>query len=488
MTEITSADVRLAFGRTVALAGLSMKLSSGQVIGIAGPNGSGKSTFTRVLAGEARADSGVFQLNGQPWNPFADMETVAVVHQEPQVWPNITVIENLMVGQENTLVGKVSGTEQAHEVLAALGLKEVAKTQLERCSFATRQRVEIGRAMMRAARCYIFDEPNSALTEDESNSLFAFMQSLATQGHITILISHRLSDLVDQCGTVHVIRDGVVATSLSGPSLTEGNIASELVKGSSPNAAVGENGRTGTGRKANLRTRGWASQAGDFGPLNVELKQGHVTAVVGVEGSGGREFVASIAGYHNVYGTLDWDSGERVDVVRSTAFLPADRRGMMFGNMTVGDNVVARLGAPRLSRRSGLLRSKNRESIARESIATFGVKTEGPKQALTELSGGNQQKVAIASALTYGPLILAIEEPTRGVDVGSKRDIYATLQRAAASGMVVLLFCTEIPEVYEVADRLLVMDQGSIVKDLTMSDYDDLTVLAQSVALAEHTA
>lgn len=488
MTEINAEGVRLAFGRTIALAGLDVTLSSGEVIGIAGPNGAGKSTFTRVLAGEARADAGIFSLDGQPWTPQSDMKTVAVVHQEPQVWPNLTVVKNLLVGQEGKRRGKEGQGDRVGDVLESLGLVDVATTQLDLCSFATRQRVEIGRAMLRQARCYIFDEPNSALTDEESEALFAFMQSLAAEGHIAILISHRLGDLVDQCGVVHVIRDGIVAKSLRGSSLTEANIASELVKGSEPSAAVTSDSRSEVVTQNSLRIRQWSSESDEFRSIDLDLIQGQVTAVVGVEGSGGREFVASVAGYHPARGDIAWDVGQLLNVVKSTAFLPADRKGILFGNMSVGDNIVSRLGSPRLSRKSGVLRLRESQTIAEQSIAAFGVKTEGPKQLLTALSGGNQQKVAIASALTYGPSVLAIEEPTRGVDVGSKRDIYATLQQAARSGMVVLLFCTEIPEVYEAAHRVLVMDRGAVVKDLKVSDFDEVTALAQSVALAEHTA
>ncbi|MBM3668846.1 MAG: sugar ABC transporter ATP-binding protein [Actinobacteria bacterium] len=488
VTEINAEGVRLAFGRTIALAGLDVTLSSGEVIGIAGPNGAGKSTFTRVLAGEARADAGIFSLDGQPWTPQSDMKTVAVVHQEPQVWPNLTVVKNLLVGQEGKRRGKEGQGDRVGDVLESLGLVDVATTQLDLCSFATRQRVEIGRAMLRQARCYIFDEPNSALTDEESEALFAFMQSLAAEGHIAILISHRLGDLVDQCGVVHVIRDGIVAKSLRGSSLTEANIASELVKGSEPSAAVTSDSRSEVVTQNSLRIRQWSSESDEFRSIDLDLIQGQVTAVVGVEGSGGREFVASVAGYHPARGDIAWDVGQLLNVVKSTAFLPADRKGILFGNMSVGDNIVSRLGSPRLSRKSGVLRLRESQTIAEQSIAAFGVKTEGPKQLLTALSGGNQQKVAIASALTYGPSVLAIEEPTRGVDVGSKRDIYATLQQAARSGMVVLLFCTEIPEVYEAAHRVLVMDRGAVVKDLKVSDFDEVTALAQSVALAEHTA
>ena len=490
MTAITTSGVRLSFGRTVALADLSVSLSSGSIIGIAGPNGAGKSTFTRVLAGEARADQGVFTLDGQPWDPSTDVTTTAVVHQEPQVWLNLTIRENLVVGQESMSGRRRGGASRVDEVLKTLDLLNLSNVALGQCSLATRQRVEIGRAMLRQARCYIFDEPNSALTEAESDALFVFMRRLAETGHITMLISHRLNDLVDQCQQVHVIRDGRVASTIVGDRLTQANIAAELVEGTTNSAEPGATRLSqGTNSPAGgLALLNWESESGAFQPTSLELRPGDVTVVVGVEGSGGREFVASVAGFHKARGLARLLGDESFRIERSTAFLPSDRRGMLFANLTVGDNLTVRLGAPEIATRGlGWLKSSARRLIARDAIDQFRVKTDGPTQPLVALSGGNQQKVALATALTCKPRLLAVEEPTRGVDVGSKRDIYAILRRAAASGVTVLLFCTEIPEAYEVADRLLVMDRGTFMSDVNVSDYPDVIHLAKAVAITEHT-
>jgi len=487
VTVITSSGVRLSFGKTVALADLSVSLSSGSIIGIAGPNGAGKSTFTRILAGEARSDQGFFTLDGQPWDPSTDMTTTAVVHQEPQVWLNLTVRENLVVGQESTFGRRRGGASRVDEILESLDIANLADVLLEKCSMATRQRVEIGRAMLRQAKCYIFDEPNSALTEAESDALFLFMRRLAETGHVTMLISHRLNDLVDQCQQVHVIRDGRLASTIDGDRLTENNIAAELVEGTT---SLAEPGPTRASHGPNSPAGGfvlvnWESESGAFQSTGLELRPGDVTVVVGVEGSGGREFVASVAGFHKARGMARLLGVEAFRIERSTAFLPCDRRGMLFANLTVGDNVTVRLGAPEIATRGlGWLKRPARRRIALDAIDQFRIKTDGPAQPLVALSGGNQQKVALATALTRKPRLLAVEEPTRGVDVASKRDIYAILRRAAASGVTVLLFCTEIPEAYEVADRILVMDRGAFISDVNVSDYPDVIHLARALAVA----
>ena len=490
MSTIEAKGVNLAFGRTIALADISLGLESGGVIGIAGPNGAGKSTFTRVIAGEERADSGEFFFDGNPWDPSADFKTTAVVHQEPQVWPNMTVIDNLLIGQESDSLTRLRKAPKVHAVLKKLDLTAVGNLRIEQCTLATRQRVEIGRAMLRQARCYIFDEPNSALTETESDALFSFMRELSADGHITILISHRLNDLVAQCERVHVIRDGRVAVTLAGSNLTEAAIAAELVKGTEVSGELNPmaDGVLAEVLSRNFCIRNWTSDDRLFESIDLDLRAGQITAVVGVEGSGGREFVESIAAFHAAHGELHFEGESSFNPVRSAVFLPADRRGMLFQNLTVGDNLTSRLGAPRVAVRAlGWLRKAAQRSIALDGIERFNVKTEGPGQSLPALSGGNQQKVAIAGALVHEPVVLVIEEPTRGVDIGSKSDIYATLRQAAASGVTVLLFCTEIPEVYEVADRLLVMDQGMVILEIDVSSFSDVTDLAKAVAVAAQT-
>lgn len=491
MTTITLSGVQKAYGRTQALAGADLELRSGEIIGIAGPNGAGKSTLTKVLAGEEACDAGTFLIDGEHWNPRTAGDFVAVVHQEPQIWPNLTVLENLLVGREQRKLAAPTAAPRDREVLAQLGLTPLATTLAEHCSLAVRQRAEIARAMVRDARCYIFDEPNSALTEEESDALFRFMHELADGGHVVVLISHRLAEIVVHCDRVIVVRDGEVARTLSGADLNEEAIAAELVVG---HPARGEGGSVlrspgGVAHQASLELRDWVSDSGQFDVGSIILRSGKITAFVGVEGSGARELVASLAGFHPASGSIEVGSaGDRAATAGRSTFLSADRRRMLFHNLTVGHNLVARLGIPRIaSRLIGVLRSSQIRRSAEEAILRFEVKTEGPQQPITALSGGNQQKVAIAAALVAEPSILVIEEPTRGVDVGSKAGIYGTLRRAAESGIVVIVFCTEVPEVFDLADRFLVVDRGRCILDGSTANYADVTEMAEAIATAEHT-
>src|SRR6185437_10811278 len=227
MIVLTASKLTKRYGATRALTGLSLCLQSGSVIGIAGPNGAGKSTLMRILCGEEQADSGeiTFTRAGR----ILPELNVAVVHQEPQVWPNLTVRQNLAVGHETNSVGRVAAGAEAEAIMAMLDIERFADFELADLSLAVHQRVEIARAMMHRADAFLFDEPNSALTDEESKSLFALMKRLAGDGKIVLLITHRLNDFVNSCKRVLILRDGRIVADLgANEPLTEATIAAQL--------------------------------------------------------------------------------------------------------------------------------------------------------------------------------------------------------------------------------------------------------------------
>src|SRR5439155_6214523 len=211
-------------------------------------------------------------------------------------------------------------------------------------------------------------------------------------------------------------------------------------------------------------------------------------ALVGVEGSGAGELVASVAGYAPGSGSIEIAGHDGSAVVgRATAYLSADRRGMLFSNLSVGHNLVIRLGIPEIASRGGLLLLRRLAHLGYELVERFRIRANSPEQPLPSLSGGNQQKVAIAAAIARRPAVLALEEPTRGVDVGSKAEIYRILRDFAASGNGVLVYCTEVPEVFELADRLAIMDGGLISKPRKVANFPDVASLAAAIATGERT-
>jgi ABC-type sugar transport system ATPase subunit len=474
------------YGRTRALDGLDLTIRSGELLGIAGPNGAGKSTLIRLLAGEEAPDAGEMALDRDEWVPAS--HRVGVVHQEPSLFPNLTVAENLLVARAGARLRRPKLSDRELHVLAQLGIAEYAHAPLGSCSLVVRQLTAIARALVYNAEIFLFDEPNSALTEDESARLFQHMHALEEAGRFVILVSHRLAELEAHARRVAVILDGRCSAVLEREGLSQEAIGRELVVGEAAHAvgprAVGERGSSPSER---LRLRGWSHRAGAFSDVDLEVDPGEIVALVGVEGSGARELLASTAGLEAADGSISVGEERGIGAVRQlVAFLPADRRASLFPNFSLAHNLVARLGAPAIASVLGYLRKGRILHLAASMRARFRVRAESLDQPVTALSGGNQQKVAIAAAIAQKPLLLVLEEPTRGVDIGSKAEIYRVLRDFADEGGAVLAFCTEVPEVFELADRVAILDRGRIARILDVRAYADVVALAAQMTAFKH--
>src|SRR5580700_4637287 len=263
---MNSAGIRLRgltkrYGATVALAGVDLDLRPGEVLGIAGPNGAGKSTLVRIIAGEERADGGELTFDGRPWSPTSDWRAVAVVHQEPQLFPNLTVAENVLVGRERVRASRPRLGAADAQVMHAFGIDRFADRPLADCTLATQQRTEIARAVARDAQVFLFDEPNSALTDEESDELFREMHKLAAEGKIVLLVTHRLGDLFEHASRVAVIRDGRVRAILEGVALTEDGIAQQLVVSRGAETGAKSGAAIDQGRSALVAVDDWSHSA-----------------------------------------------------------------------------------------------------------------------------------------------------------------------------------------------------------------------------------
>jgi ABC-type sugar transport system ATPase subunit len=478
--------LRKWYGETRALDGLDFEARPGEIMGIAGPNGSGKSTLIKVLAAETRADEGEIELDGAAWDPDLHRDRVAVVHQEPQLFPNLTVGDNLMVGREGTRALRRGLHKDERILLSDLGILELADVPLERVPLAAQQRTEIGRALARSARIFLFDEPNSALTDDESEDLFRRMHGLAERGHVVLLVSHRLAELVRHADRVAIILDGRCTRVLAPPDLNQEAIAAELVVSEAerePKSA--KLVQAGDDAEAALTLRNWTHHGGEFAGVDLQVRAGQIVAIMGVEGSGARELVRSLAGFERAAGELEVrgrDGGSTNEA--DSSFVSADRRATLFGNFSVGENIVSRL-AREIASAGGRLRGRRMREIAEDIRQTFQVKAPTIHAPIRSLSGGNQQKVAIAAAIVKRPEVLVLEEPTRGVDIGSKGEIYRLMREYASTGHVVLIFCTEVPEVFEVADVAYVVSDGRLSDPLLVMNYGEVETLARAITRLE---
>jgi ABC-type sugar transport system ATPase subunit len=312
------------------------------------------------------------------------------------------------------------------------------------------------------------------------------MAKIAATGRIVVLVTHRLGDLVAHAARVAIIRDGRVRALLAGSDLSEEGIARQLVVDSdadvsSKNAAVAAAARA---REAIVAVRGW-SQGDVFHDVALSARPGEIVALMGVEGSGARELLRSLGGLERCSGAIEiaGETGQAAE--RSTAYVPATRLLSLYGNFSVGENLLARLGRPDIAGFGLRLKRKAMRERAVAAVVRFQVKARTIAQSIRSLSGGNQQKVAIAQALHRKPRVLLLEEPTRGVDIRSKREIYRLLRDYAAEGNVVIMFCTEVLEVFEAADRAFVVAEGSLSREIAVHEYDHVERLATDITRLE---
>jgi ABC-type sugar transport system ATPase subunit len=475
-------ELRKRYGDTRALDGLDLVAEPGEVLGVAGPNGAGKSTLVRILAGEEHADSGEILLNGER---FTATEAVAVVHQEPQLFPNLSVADNLLVGREGSRFLRPRLGADERGLMDELGIATSARRPLDVCSLATQQRTEIARALARDARIFLFDEPNSALTDEESNELFREMRALADRGRIVLLVSHRLADLVAHATRVAIVRDGRVATVLERGALTQEAIAQELVIADEVSERARQAAQAEAAHGAEvLRLASWTHAGGAFADVDLTLRAGDVVALVGVEGSGARELLRSVAALERATGEAEIDGAGGRSGIDRTAYVPATRQLSLFSNLTVGENVVVRL-TREIADGGVVLRRRRIRRLAAAARDRFLIKASSLGQGIRALSGGNQQKVAIAQAMAKLPRVLLLEEPTRGVDIQSRQEIYRLLRAYALDGNGVLMYCTEVPEVFEAADRVHVVSDGRVSEPLVVGAYERVEVLARDISRLE---
>lgn len=476
-TGIELTNLRKTYGDTVALENLTLVARPGEILGIAGPNGAGKSTMVKILAGETRQDSGHISLDGSDWNSDSQKHRVAVVHQEPQLFPNLTVAENILVGIEKSRRIRPKSEEVSAELLQQVGLAGISNVELELLPLALQQRTEIAHALARDADVFLFDEPNSALTEEESVQLFDWIHKLAAEKKIVILVSHRLSELASHCDRVVVIIDGKAKTEISKGELNEERIAREL-------ATV----KTGREKASNnfgddaalLQVSNWTHKFNAFKEIELSVSKGEIVAVIGVEGSGGRELVRSLAGFEDSRGEISLDSAKNDQAISQVSFVSGDRNASLFTNFSVGENLFVRLiDVVRAAFRT-LSRTKSREA-AENAVTKFLVKTASIDTPIRSLSGGNQQKVAIASALAAKPKVVVLEEPTRGVDINSKVEIYKIVREHVNEGNSAVFYCTEVSEVHDSSDRCVVISEGRVRKILDVSNFADAEDLAEAI-------
>ncbi len=482
-------DLRKDYGPVQVLKGVSLALAPGRLLTVMGENGAGKSTLFKIMAGQVPPTSGTLTLGGAPLalaSPAAaHARGIYLVPQEPALMPELSVAESMFVGalpRRPGFPGRIDWAAlraRARAALDALDLPIDVDRPSRTLSIAQQQQVECAKALLRGCRIILFDEPTSPLTAHEVDHLFAIMRRLRADGCTLSFISHRMDEVMEISDAVAVLRDGVLVDVVEGPSFDRMDLLSKMV--GRPMKAVPRRAASNATDTVALEVRG-LSDGARFADVGFSLRRGEVLGLAGLVGAGRSEIAETVFGIRRAAAGAVRLGGEDVTALDSHAiirkglvYVPEDRgRHGAVLPMTITQNVTSGL-LDRVRRRAGLLSGRDENRIAAGAVRDFRVRCAGLDQSLLELSGGNQQKVVFAKWMTTRPRVAILDEPTRGVDVGAKEEIYDMIDAMAREGLALLVISSESEELVRLCDRILSVYEGRIVAEL---EGDDITPAA----------
>lgn len=479
MIEMTG--ISKAFSGNQVLKDVSFSLEKGEIHALMGENGAGKSTLMKVLTGIYKRDGGMIKVKGKEVNFSSPKEAekagIAVIHQELNILPHLSIAENMFLGKEET-VGKTSilktksMNDKTKKILFELGLDVNPSSPASELSVGKQQIVEIAKALSAEAEVIVMDEPTAALTDREIDTLFKTIRDLQKKGVSFIYISHRMEEIFSLCDRITVLRDGEFAgekfiRDTSFEEVVQMMVGRELgERFPERHAQIGE---------VKLAVRG-LTRNGHFENVSFDLHKGEVLCIAGLMGAGRTEVAQTLFGYRKATaGEVELD-GKKVKIDSPGAakklgigYVTEDRKSEgLLVDFTVEENIS--LTNFREISKYGLISRKKESALFLSMKERLGIRTSGPHQTAKSLSGGNQQKVVIAKWLGIEPDLLILDEPTRGVDVGAKKEIYSIINQLAERGVAVLMISSELPEVLGMADRVLIMHEGKLAGELSKEE------------------
>lgn len=491
--KIEVKEISKRFGATLALDKVSLVIESGEIHTLVGENGAGKSTLGKIIAGVYQKDSGTIVIDGQAIEYASTYEAlqrgITIIAQELSLVPARSVIENVFLGIEDTtgpFVARKKLRERFTKLVASSGIDINPDTPVGALRNGDQQKVEILRALARNSTTIVMDEPTARLSADETSTLKQLVRDLKAKGHTIIFVSHFLNDVLEISDKISIMRDGRLVRT-SRPSDENHNSLVEAMTGTGFGKVFPEKAVPASVNEVVLEVNNLTSK-NRFKNISFEVKSGEILGIAGLVGSGRTELVRSL------FGVDDFDSGSvkylgknatKFSPARSISigigFLPESRKDQgIIPARSLGENI----SLPHLRRlsRFGWINKSAERALVNKFFALCGIKAASPQVHISTLSGGNQQKALFARSLAGAPKLFIADEPTRGVDVGSKRAIYDLLAAQAAAGMAVLVVSSELDEVVGLTHRVLVMRNGEIAKELKGKEVTENAVLEAAFA------
>ena len=479
------------FPGVLALDKVSLSVWPGEVLALVGENGAGKSTLMKILSGVYRKDAGEILMDGAPVEITGPLHArqlgISIIYQELNVLNNMDIAENIFVGREkkkNGLVDKKLQHEEARKLLERVGLELDTHTRTGHLSTAQKQMVEVAKALSVHSRMIIMDEPTSSLTDKETEMLFSITRKLRDDGVAIVFISHRMNEIFQIADRIAVMRDGQMVQSVDAAEATEQSIIAAMVGRDVKNLFVKEDAPIGD---VALEVRGLSTK-NFLKDISFHVRAGEIVGFAGLVGAGRSEVMRA------VFGIDPRESGEicvrgrpvnirtTVDALRAgMGFVPEDRKeqGLILKMSVLRNTSIAAL--PSVAN-GWFLDRKKEYALAREYVQKLRVKTPSFEQRVMNLSGGNQQKVVIAKWMATHPSVLILDEPTRGIDVGAKKEIHMLMSEMARQGVAIIMISSELPEILGMSDRIYVMHDGRIKGEIARSDATQESVMKMAIS------
>lgn len=483
------------FPGVLALQQAWLGLEPGECHALIGENGAGKSTLMRILCGAQQPDEGQILFNGEarslPTPLEAQRAGISMIHQELNLLPELTVAENIFLGHEITAgplgwMDRGATRKKTIALLERLGQRISPDAKVKSLSLAQQQMVEIAKSLSIDARILIMDEPSAILTDQELVNLFQLIRQLKQQNYSIVYISHRMAEVFEICDRATVMRDGQTISVHQVAAVDEATLVREMV--GRPIEAFFQSTKSEPGEKA-LQVEG-LQRRGVLNNISLTLRQGEIVGLTGLVGSGRTELARALFGADPIDDGMMQLAGQayapqspRDAIDAGMALLTEDRKGQGLAlHMNVRENISLATLAELC--RNGFIRSQAESASANQYVTSLRIKTPSIEQKVRNLSGGNQQKVVLAKWLAADAKVLIFDEPTRGIDVGAKTEIYQLIDSLAQAGKAILLISSELPEVLHTCHRILVMRDGAIQGELQRSEATQEKILALAMGLA----